>query len=59
MKVEKGSYNVQEHREAALREEIKYLGLFSLENRRFCDKMKMVNTLSEPVLLGQISRGST
>lgn len=33
VKVKKGSYNVQEVRADAFREEIKYLGLFSLENK--------------------------
>lgn len=47
VKVQKGSYNVQEVRAAALREEIKYLGLFTSENRSFFDKIKIVDTLSE------------
>lgn len=47
VKLKKGSYNVQEIRAVALREGIKYLGLFNLENRRFYDKMKIVDTLSE------------
>lgn len=47
MKLKKGSYNIQEIRAVALREGIKYLGLFNLENRRFYDKMKIVDTLSE------------
>lgn len=46
-KVKESSYNVQGVRAAAFREEIKYLGLFSLENRRFRDKMKISDTLSE------------
>lgn len=45
--MKESSYNVQGVRAAAFREEIKYLGLFSLENRRFRDKMKISDTLSE------------
>lgn len=47
VKVKKGSYNVQEVKAAAFREEIKYLVLFSLENGRFHDKRKILDTLSE------------